>query len=343
MRRLRPVGKTRNLETKLWIVMPVFNDWDSATVTVLQLCEIGLQCPVTLVVVDDGSTQQKEKNLFTNTLLGHSTNSNFAIHILDSHANSGNQIAIMQGLSYISKMASEPDLIAVMDADGEDKPEDLPKLFSKLLLGNVDVVVARRGSRHQSLGFLVMHTLFRFTFKLLTSKSVDFGNFMIFRQRLLRSILHKSKKSGNSLPGIVLSISPEIERVTINRGKRNFGYSRTGLDGLIIWGMELIAPFSKLILARVLRISLFICFLLILVASILLGLRLLTDVLIPGTASTLLLALLALLLILIFLSCTAVLSFSKLETIADRFSGTYPTSFIAEYDVKILPVRGKRD
>ena len=325
--------KTNNSKTvlqRLWITMPVFNDWESACETILKLSKTNFGFQTTLVVVDDGSTEVAEKESAIQTLLRSSINSNIDLQIVDSPLNSGNQAAIMRGLIHISNMASKSDFIAVMDADGEDKPEDLPMLLSSLITKSAEVVVAKRGSRNQTIGFLFMHSLFRFIFRLLTSKSIDFGNFMDFRQGMLEKILHKSKKASNSLPGLILSVSPQIERLILNRGKRIQGDSRTSLDSLIIWGMELISPFSRQILARILRVSFFICLLVTSVSLILLGVRIFTDFLIPGTASTLLLVLLALLLLLVFLSCISVLIFSRFEAITDRVLDEQSSSIITK-------------
>lgn len=315
------VGKARSQEflSKLWIVIPIYNDWDAVFQTTLVINNIDLHLKVKLVLVDDGSTDLDSKEKCIKNLSGKLPESNIEIILLDSTINTGNQIAIMRGLAYVDLNSDASDVIVVMDADGEDRPEFIPRLLSSLESEFVDAVVAKRGSRNQTVGFFLMHNIFKFSFKILTSRTIDFGNFMTFRQPLLKKILVSARRGGNSLPGLLLQVTDNIHRIKIDRGNRLFGQSRTSSDNLIIWGMEVIVPFAKQIIARILRISLLLGLFVALTGTSLFAVRIFTDLLIPGTASTILILLLIFLILLVFLCSIVVLLFSKLESFEKQF------------------------
>jgi glycosyltransferase involved in cell wall biosynthesis len=298
--------------------MPIYNDWDSAFQTILELNKLEIAYKITLVLVDDGSDEKDSKNKCIKNLMARVNALRLNIRILTSPINYGNQIAIMRGLEYVFQSASPVDVIAVMDADGEDRPAFLPRLLGFLDSDSIDVVVAKRGSRHQTLGFFLMHNIFKQFFRILTSKKIDFGNFMVFRHPILKKILNYAKSGGNSLPGLILRTSNQIQRVRVDRGKRYFGNSRTNSDNLVIWGMEAIAPFAKQIVARILKTSIIVSSLTMLAGAILFTIRISTELLIPGSASTLLMLLLVFLVLLIFISSVTVLQFSKLEALERR-------------------------
>ena len=78
--------------------------------------------------------------------------------------NLGHQRAIVFGLRLIEPDIDDVDLVVTMDADGEDRPEDLPRLLDPLLEAPADrrrLCVARRTKRRESFRFRVMYFFFR--------------------------------------------------------------------------------------------------------------------------------------------------------------------------------------
>ena len=120
------------------ILIPVFNDWESLRLLVpaidRALAAAGRSARV--LVVDDGSTLEPP---------GEFPEWEFrAVERVDSlslRRNLGHQRALAIGMAYVERRI-HPDAVVVMDGDGEDAPEDVPRLLDRL--------EAERGHQHLS-------------------------------------------------------------------------------------------------------------------------------------------------------------------------------------------------
>jgi glycosyltransferase involved in cell wall biosynthesis len=111
------------MTTRLTIVMPVFNDWESfrCLLTDLAACLSERDCTVAIVAVDDCSVERPPATLeLASPIIGAS--------ILRLSANLGHQRAIAVGLASIAAR-DDIDMVAVMDSDGEDRPDELVRLI----------------------------------------------------------------------------------------------------------------------------------------------------------------------------------------------------------------------
>src|SRR6516164_3284366 len=149
------------------IIVPVLNDESSLITLIHELSRVLKdQAAVSLLVVDDGSIPPIE--LVDVPLVGG--------QILTLSRNLGHQKAIAIGLAYaVAKDLA--DVFVVMDADGEDRPEDVPRLLAALESGTesgpeLSVVVARRMKRHERLAFRAFYQLYRLLFFLLTGHRI---------------------------------------------------------------------------------------------------------------------------------------------------------------------------
>ena len=102
------------------IIMPVFNDWSSLDPLLRQLDEelSSKDLKVQILLIDDGSTIKAPDSLnlpWSRQIA--------KIEILRLRRNLGHQRAIAIALAHIEEKVS-CQAIVVMDADGEDKPED---------------------------------------------------------------------------------------------------------------------------------------------------------------------------------------------------------------------------
>ena len=273
---------------RVWIVSPVFNDWESATELVCSASKMmSASHKLSIVFVDDASSHRTDLKEFINHV--EKASPHFPeVTILQLSSNSGNQKALIEGLTYLnSKKIGERDLIVTMDSDGEDKVEDIPQLIAARSKNESSVVVAKRGKRHQSLGFLIWHSAFKFFFKLLAKEDLDFGNFMCFDKSTLTKFNNSSIQGHVSLPGILLSSKIDFSRIKLDRGRRLHGKSKTSKEGLILWGISTLSPVSKIVSARILKFSVIAAFFLFLLAFAVLVLRLTTDLFAVGSAGIL--------------------------------------------------------
>ena len=111
---------------KFIILIPLFNDWKSVS---RLLNEIDLEVKnwdvdVSIVIVNDASTEKRSGLEFNFKKIK-------AVKILNMKKNTVHQRCIATGLKYISQN-EDFDRVIVMDADGEDRPEELKRYEDKL-------------------------------------------------------------------------------------------------------------------------------------------------------------------------------------------------------------------
>jgi hypothetical protein len=139
-----------------------------------------------------------------------------------------------------------------MDADGEDRPEDVPHLYRTLAsTPAVDVVFAGRQRRSESITFTLFYHLYRALHKLMTGVSVRFGNFSILRQSALVPLM-VSPDLWNHYAAAVVKGRLRYAVVPAPRGRRLAGRSTMNFVSLFTHGLSAISVFSEEMGARVL-------------------------------------------------------------------------------------------
>lgn len=270
------------LETRERLInlIPVYEDWSSLRLLLARLDEqfIDSKREISVVIVDDASTTAPLEDLLK------SRQAIAAVRILRLKVNLGHQRAIAIGLSYIHSNLS-PGAVIIMDADGEDRPEDISRLLQKSReTGQKHVVFAERAIRSESLIFKSFYWLYRMLFRAATGRNIRFGNFSVIPAALLGRIVALPDIWNNYAASLVKARLP-LEMVACSRGSRLTGKSKMGLVGLILHGLSAISVHSEVFGARALIGSL-----IVMVAALLLGciaalIRLTTDLAIPGWAT----------------------------------------------------------
>ena len=110
---------------KFIILVPVYNDWKSASRLLKEIESeiVAWEADVSVLIVNDGSTEQKLDNDFNFTKLK-------SIKIINMNKNQGHARCFATGMKYIVEKES-CDYVIPMDADGEDRPKELNSLFNK--------------------------------------------------------------------------------------------------------------------------------------------------------------------------------------------------------------------
>jgi hypothetical protein len=169
--------------------------------------------------------------------------------------NLGHQRAIVLALRAISPLLAPDDIVITMDSDGEDRPEDLPRLVEALSSDDDPwrVVIARRTEREEPLTFRLLYLSFRILFRVLTGRSVRSGNYAAYRGAYVHSMLfHPSFDLCYSSSLITLNADPVF--VPCPRGTRYAGQSRMGLEKLLTHGVRMLMPFADRIAIRSLAV-----------------------------------------------------------------------------------------
>lgn len=149
----------------LVIVTPVYEDVEASSQLFEELHkELGPE--VFVVVVDDGSVRQPVDvaSLKAAGLDG---------VVIKLKRNIGHQRAIAVGLNYVADRLPDAKQVVIMDSDGEDLPATIPAMLMSLTQSDVDMVVARRKSRVETLGFRAFYMVYKWLFNLLSGRTIS--------------------------------------------------------------------------------------------------------------------------------------------------------------------------
>jgi hypothetical protein len=266
---------------RLVIVMPVFRDFEAATIVCRALdaqCAGLADVEASVLLVDDGSPHGTA---------GWTAFEPRALKCVDTlvlRRNLGHQRAIAIGLCHLS--ASVPcDAVLVMDADGEDRPEDVPRLLAELRANPQSLVFAERRRRLEGLTFRTGYFFYRVLHRVLTGIPVRVGNFSVIPASALPRLVCMAEL-WNHYAGAALRSRLPQRRIPLDRGSRVLGRSQMGgLISLVMHGIGGIATFHDLVATRLLVASIGIVGALTSALVAVVTIRLFTSLAIPGWAT----------------------------------------------------------
>jgi polyisoprenyl-phosphate glycosyltransferase len=270
-------------ELKLVILAPVYNDWDSANLLLQQMdqvcAKVGLRPGVLLV--NDGSTLS-----LPDEFLSWCPKALDRVDVLDLYKNLGHQRAICVALVHLCQDSPEAAIL-VMDADGEDPPEQVPVLITAYLdRGRQEVVFAARRRRMEKFAFRSFYQLYRLAHLLLVGSGIRIGNFSILPPALVARLTRSSDLWNHYAASVVKSKLP-MTTVPIDRGKRLKGQSKMAFVGLVSHGLSAMSVYSDIISVRIMIWSGVFLVLGLAALIALVILRFSTNWMIPGWATNL--------------------------------------------------------
>ena len=230
------------MKHKLVIVIPIYEDNESAKRLLSEIRDI-FKKEVFIVAIDDGSLTNPFCIKFLNSMKLNGV-------ILKLKKNVGHQTAIAIGLQYVADQINWADKIVVMDSDGEDNPQNVSVLLNSCNDKSIDVVVGSRRARYESLQFKFFYNFYRFIFKILTGKSIGFGNFMCMNVTALKRIV-TMPESWMHIAACILLSKLRIKDCGLDRGRRYAGQSKSNFVGFALHGFKALMVFSEYVLVRV--------------------------------------------------------------------------------------------
>jgi polyisoprenyl-phosphate glycosyltransferase len=259
------------------ILLPLFNDEESLNILLKKVNELfnkESNLSFSALVIDDGSTDT----------LNIKSVADFKIHLLHLQRNTGHQKAIAIGLAYI-KDNLPCGKVLVMDSDGEDKPEDALALLHSSASNPDKIVFAYRKSRQEGRRFKIFYSLYKITFRLLTGRTIAFGNFLIIPRHLLEKIVFYNE-IWNHISGGILKSGIPYTSIETHRGKRYAGDSKMNFNSLLLHGLGAVAVFMDVIATRLLVLSFLLIIISIAIIAAIFFVKIFTDLAVPGWAST---------------------------------------------------------
>ncbi len=229
-------------EYKLVVVTPVYEDTEASSRLFKELA-LQFKHDVFVVAVDDGSVRQPLE-------IGNLEKAPVDGVILKLRRNVGHQRAIAIGLGYVAEHVQPGQKVVVMDSDGEDLPSTIPSLLQGLESGDVDVMVAQRKSRVETLRFKVFYQVYKRFFNLMTGRAISFGNFMALKAPAVRRLVVMQELSIH-VAGAVLASKLRTGVCSLDRGPRYAGQSKMNFVGLVLHGFKGLMVFAEDVLVRV--------------------------------------------------------------------------------------------
>lgn len=201
--------------TSLAVVLPIYRNEASIAelVTRLERACTPLDIELQLLFIDDASPDnaygviQKLKSRHP------------AIRIIRHDCNRGQQEAIRSGLKN-----SNSDYVAVMDADLQDPPELIPRLYQELIDRQVNAVFAVRANHYQSTGRMNTSRVFKWLVRRMVNLPKGAGCFVLMDRAMVRSVLDFETKRFY-LPGIICKTKLAIGTLEFEREQRIHGTS----------------------------------------------------------------------------------------------------------------------
>lgn len=259
----------------LIILVPVYNDWECLNIfcnhPVFKKLAPG---SFELLIIDDGS--------FNSLFDRHAYP--FTIDMITLRTNLGHQKALAIGLSYIHEY-KKANKIIIMDADGEDNPEHILTLMEAAKAQNI-IVSAKRVRRKEPITFRIGYRIYKILFRVLTGKPINSGNFMLVPSPHLERLIYKNHIWNHLAAGIIKTSLP-IASIPIERSCRYAGRSTMNYNKLLLHGLGAIVVFIEDVTTRLLIFSLLILLCTSVITASIIGIKVFTDLAIPGWTSML--------------------------------------------------------
>lgn len=262
---------------KILILIPVFNDWDAVTELVRRLdSALPSDIYAQVLIVDDASTTPDVKFPDLKNIDN--------VSVIELRRNFGHQRAIALGLAYIVANI-ECRAVVVMDGDGEDDPLDVPRLIERCgSEGYKRMVFARRSKRSEGLVFRIFYALYKWFYKALTGQRIRVGNFSVVPFDLVRRLVVVSEVSNHYAVGALKAKIPYVE-VSTRRAARLGGKPKMNFGALVTHGLSAISVYSEMVGVRLLIASSVLILLALIGIAVVVLIKFMTTLAIPGWAT----------------------------------------------------------
>ena len=207
-----------------------------------------------------------------------------AVQVLPLRGNLGHQRAIATGLAYIYDRLP-CDAVVVMDADGEDLPSDVVRLLRRMTeLPLPTIVFAERSKRSERPLFVFFYHVYRLLHVILTGKGIRVGNFSVVPYSLLGGVVVDPNLWNHYAAAVWIS-KASTDTIRTERGKRLHGRSKFGFTSLVVHGLSAISCYNEVMSVRLLMFISVGLLLVLLSLAVTAGIRLFTDLAVPGWAT----------------------------------------------------------
>ncbi len=226
----------------------MFNDWEAAELLLSNLDQALADRSLSpeVMFIDDGSTLPMPPGFANRPFTALRR-----VDVLQLRRNLGHQRAIAVGLVFVYQNLP-CTAVVVMDADGEDRPADIPHLVEQFdRAGQRSIVFAARAKRLERVFFRALYRLYRVIHLLLTGDQVRVGNFSIVPFESLAKLV-VVPEIWNHYAAAVIRSRLAFHSIPIARGKRLVGKSKMNFIALLLHGLSAFFVYGDIVGARLL-------------------------------------------------------------------------------------------
>jgi len=228
---------------KFIILIPLFNDWKSVSRLLNEIDSKvnNWKAEISVLIVNDASTEKRSGLQFNFKKIKF-------VKILNMKKNTVHQRCIAAGLKYICKN-EDFDRVIVMDADGEDRPEELNDFFKKAEENPNMTITGNRFKRSETIIFKVLYEVHKVLTLIFTGKLIKFGNFSCLPKTHVEQLIQKPYLWNSYSSSVVRTINDRTFISSI-RGSRYVLPSKMNFVGLIFHSLSIISVFRNLVVVR---------------------------------------------------------------------------------------------
>ena len=228
---------------KFKILIPLYNDWKSVSKLLNQIDSQtnNWDAEVSIIIVNDASTEKKSdlESIFKKIK---------SVKILNMKKNQVHQRCIATGLKYICEN-EDFDRVIIMDADGEDRPEELNDFFKKAKENPNMTITGNRFKRSEGFVFKVLYEAHKLLTLIFTGKLIKFGNFSCLPKNHVQQLVQKPYL-WNSYSSSVVRTIDERTFIPSTRGTRYVLPSKMNIFALIFHSLSIISVFRNAVIIR---------------------------------------------------------------------------------------------
>ena len=228
---------------KFKILIPLYNDWKSVSKLLNQIDSQtnNWDAEVSIIIVNDASTEKKSglESIFKKIK---------SVKILNMKKNQVHQRCIATGLKYICEN-EDFDRVIIMDADGEDRPEELNDFFKKAKENPNMTITGNRFKRSEGFVFKVLYEAHKLLTLIFTGKLIKFGNFSCLPKNHVQQLV-QNPYLWNSYSSSVVRTIDERTFIHSSRGTRYVLPSKMNIFALIFHSLSIISVFRNAVIIR---------------------------------------------------------------------------------------------
>jgi polyisoprenyl-phosphate glycosyltransferase len=266
------------------IIIPVYNEEEVLPELFLRLFALKehyyTDIDFEFIFINDGSTDG------TIEILKKQANGNKIVKIISFSRNFGHQMAITAGIEN-----AIGDYVAIIDADLQDPPELIPKMYEMAISQDLEVVYGKRRKRtgETFLKKSTAHVFYRImNYMADINIPYDTGDFRIMTRKVVEDF-KKMPEQHRFIRGMIPWLGYKSSPFEYDRNSRNFGETKYPFKKMFSFAVNGVFSFSKKPLMLATRFGLLLIFAGIMLAVYMLYLKLFTNVPVAGITSIILL------------------------------------------------------